>query len=112
MKDFRQTGGFHPSGPRQHFVNPQTTPKFARPQIGDKHRREMERLRKEAQDFDYSKVSPQEMARRRDVFERLGYWNTAIPAALATPEIVDQMGELDEYGEVLRMLEQMQPQGE
>tara|TARA_R100000306_G_C4324302_1_gene116828 strand:+ start:452 stop:775 length:324 start_codon:yes stop_codon:yes gene_type:complete len=107
MKDFRQTGGFHPSGPRQYFRSPLEQPKEAS-------------LAARYLPSDYrtvsgdvlSKVSPQELLRRKNMFERLGYWNTAIPAALATPEIVDQMGELDEYGEVLRMLEQMQPQGE
>jgi hypothetical protein len=101
MKDFRQTGGFHPSGPRQYFMNPLTHPKEASLGYwrggGGGH---------------LSKVSPQELLRRQSMFDRLGYWNTGIPAALATPEMVDQMGELDEYGEVLRMLEQMQPQGE
>ena len=46
------------------------------------------------------------------MYERLGYWNTAIPAALATPEIANQMQELDEYGDALRMLEGLQHGGE
>ena len=90
MRDFRQTGGFYPSGPRQYFRSPREQPKI----------------------WLDTKVSPLEHARRKSMFDRLGYWNTAIPATLATPEIVEQMGELDEYSEALRMLEDLQSGGE
>jgi hypothetical protein len=100
-KDFRQSGGFHPSGPRQYFRSPLDQPKEASLAARYLPKRDV-----------LSKVSPQELLRRKNMFERLGYWNTAIPATLATPEIVEQMGELGEYGEALRMLEDLQYKGE
>tara|TARA_R110000824_G_scaffold190773_4_gene372333 strand:- start:2220 stop:3809 length:1590 start_codon:yes stop_codon:yes gene_type:complete len=134
-KDFRQTGGFYPSGPRQYFVDPYRYPKPAtrRAAIDAKYealsreplpmtpigykqkmRRDMEILKSEQENYwkNLSKVSPQELERRRSMFERLGYWNTAIPATLATPEMANQMQELDEYGDALRMLEDLQHGGE
>ena len=99
MRDFRQTGGFNPSGPRQYFTNPLTHPKEAS-------------LGFWRGGNNMSQVSRQELFRRKSMFDRLGYWNTAIPATLATPEIVEQMGELDEYSEALRMLEDLQSGGE
>tara|TARA_R110002020_G_scaffold291290_1_gene506739 strand:+ start:217 stop:540 length:324 start_codon:yes stop_codon:yes gene_type:complete len=107
MKEWRQTGGFRPSGPRQYFSNPDRYPKPAtnREAYFDAIERGGGLHRK-------SKISSQELERRRSMYERLGYWNTAIPAALATPEIANQMQELDEYGDALRMLEGLQHGGE
>lgn len=103
MKEWRQTGGFRPSGPRQYFSNPDRYPKPAtnREAYFDAIERGGGLHRK-------SKISSQELERRRSMYERLGYWNTAIPAALATPEMMNQMQELDEYSEALRMLEGLQ----